>query len=380
MILALATAILVLACGAYGQNSTPEAAATVDWYGYLRFDMAYDSAVSNPGNYALYVKPHAIDDATSTLSITARQTRLGARITRGTLRGRLEIDFYGSSPENKNTVMLRYAAATVPLGSLRLEAGQTSDLFSPLVPLTVNYSVAWGAGNVGYRRPQVKLIRDTGRTYLGLSLARNITGDLDGDSVVDGSASAVPAVQARCAVSPPMEAGSATLGVSGHYGKGDLPAQDIDYNNWSTNIDATLAVGPWKLLGEAYRGANMGQYAGAIFNSDTVHGVHSTGGWGNLQYRVAPTLTITLGASLDDVDREDLTEPHTLEDGSVEAAGTDVRVRNQVAWVGGLYKLTPEVVLGLELSRWATEYANLSPGREREPSDLRLQWSLQANF
>ena len=126
----------------------------VTWYGYMRLDMAHDTAVSAPGNYALFVKPHARGEAVSTLNITGRQSRLGARIARGSMTSRLEVDFYGASPENKNTVQLRYAVARLPIGDFTLEAGQTSDIISPLVPRTLNYSVAWGAGNVGYRRPQ----------------------------------------------------------------------------------------------------------------------------------------------------------------------------------------------------------------------------------
>jgi|SaaInl4_150m_RNA_FD_contig_31_1520276_length_3142_multi_5_in_0_out_0_3 hypothetical protein len=356
---------------ATAQETAP---SEIVWYGYLRLDMAHDTAVANPGNYALYVKPHARNDATSTLNITARQTRLGAHITRGTMKGRLEVDFYGASPENKNTVQLRYAVASIPLGSFTLEAGQTSDIISPLVPSTVNYSVAWGAGNVGYRRPQVKLIHTTPRTWVGLSLARNITGDLDGDTILDGDASAVPAVQARCALTPVDGDRKLSVGVSGHYGRCNCPAKDIDYSNWSVNTDVTIipAAG-WKILAEAYRGSNMGAYAGAIYNSDTVNGVHSQGAWANLQTRIGDSpFKLSLGAGIDDVDDEDLTK--------AELNRPDVRVRNQVAFVTGFYQLSPEVSLGLELSRWATEYANVTPGNDPEPVSLRLQWSMQANF
>ncbi len=347
----------------------------VTWYGYMRLDMAHDTAVSAPGNYALFVKPHARGEAVSTLNITGRQSRLGARIARGSMTSRLEVDFYGASPENKNTVQLRYAVARLPIGDFTLEAGQTSDIISPLVPRTLNYSVAWGAGNVGYRRPQVKLFRQTPRTWLGLSLARNITGDLDGDTIVDGAAAALPAIQARCAVSLVHVMGrQITLGLSGHYGRCNCPARDIDYSNWSVNADATFVVTPgWKILAEAYRGANMGAYAGAIYNDDTVNGVHSTGGWANLQARIGDSgWSVSTGGGVDDVDDSDLTK--------AELNRTDVRVRNQVWFAAAFYQLSPEVTLGGELSRWSTLYANTTPGNDPEPTSLRIQWSMQADF
>ncbi len=369
---ALLSGLLLVALSVHADDVEP---TQIDWYGFMRLDMAHDSAASTPGNYALFVQPHLRDQSTSTLNITGRQSRVGGRIQRGTMRGRLEVDFYGSSPENKNTVQLRYAVFEVPLGGWILEAGQTSDLISPLVPSTVNYSVAWGAGNVGYRRPQVKLLRRGTVIDVGLSLARNITGDLDGDTILDGSASAVPAVQARCA----LKASGTTIGLSAHYGKCNCPAKDIDYNNWSVNVDAAATLGDVTLMGEGYRGSNMGPYAGAVYNSDRVHGVHSQGGWVNLQLRRA-RWKLTVGTGLDDVDSDDLLEARVVEDGSVEQPGTDLRTANQVAWLGSFYDLTPEVVLGLELSRWATTYRLRTADMERQPTNLRLQWSLQANF
>ena len=47
--------------------------------------------------------------------VTARQTRLGFKLTRGQVKGRLEVDFYGASPENKNALLLRYALLAIPL-------------------------------------------------------------------------------------------------------------------------------------------------------------------------------------------------------------------------------------------------------------------------
>ena len=129
----------------YGDDSEE---TKIDWYGYFKLDMAHDSAVSSHGNFILYVKPQAKKDAHSTLHITARQTRIGVNASRGKMKGRLEADFYGSSPENRNALMLRYAYAELPVGPVVLQAGQTSDLISPLVPATINYSVVWGAGNM----------------------------------------------------------------------------------------------------------------------------------------------------------------------------------------------------------------------------------------
>ena len=352
-------------------KASPGKDTTLEWYGYLRFDMAYDTAVSHPGNYALYVKPHNDDDARSTLNVTARQTRLGLRAERDRMSGRFEADFYGGGPENKNTIMLRHAYVAIPLGAHTLVAGQTSDLISPLNPLTVNYSVVWGAGNTGYRRPQARLYRETESYYYGISLSRNITGDLDGDTIGDGEASAVPVVMGRIALSPGSLASGATMGVWSHYGRSecDCPGKGTDYSSWSVGGDLLLKLPrSWKLLGELYTGSNMGPYAGAIYNSDTVDGVRSTGGWANLQFPLTPAVLLSLGASIDDVDAADL------------AGVADARERNAVAFGAGRYEISPGVYIELGLSRWMTDYTNASAGRDASPADTRAQWSVQGNF
>ncbi|MBT4611434.1 MAG: hypothetical protein HOM68_18735 [Gemmatimonadetes bacterium] len=341
----------------------------LEWYGYLRLDMAHDTAQSSHGNYTVFVQPHPAGEATSTMSVTARQSRLGAHATRGTMTGRLEVDFYGVSPENKNTVMLRYAYMSVPVGAFTLRAGQTMDMISPLNPLTVNYPVIWGAGNIGYRRPQIQLFRRTEAYFAGLALTRNITGDLDGDTIVDGDASGVPAIQGRVALRPEWTLPGLELGVSGHYGKCNCPAKDIDYNNWSVSGDLAWKSSRVKVLAEVYRGSNLGAYAGTIYNSDRVNGLHSMGGWANLQVALDELTRVSIGGGRDDVDEADL---------GAEQQG--VRERNQVAFAAVLRQITPEVTVGFELSHWATRYSNPALGSEAEPTDLRLQWSIQGNF
>ena len=365
--------ILLLCLSSALEGSNLEGKTELDWYGYFKLDMARDSAVSSGGNYILYVRPHPEGESISTLNITARQTRLGLNMNRGDVKGKLEVDFYGGSPEHKNALMLRKAYVVVPLGPLFLEAGQTADLISPLVPATINYSAVWGAGNIGYRRPQVKLYQQSKNfiwdVFWGISLARNISGDLDGDTIVDGAASGVPAVQGRLACTFRPGGARLTLGGTAHYGRCNCPREDRSYANWSLGGDARLAVNArLSILGEFYTGENMGQYGGAIYNSDTVGGLESRGGWANVQYQLGQAWTFSAGGGADVVDEARL--------GGV----SDARAHNSVVFANGLYEVVPGVKLGFEWSKWTTKYVNVSPGSKRTPSDLRLQWAVQGNF
>jgi hypothetical protein len=334
----------------------------VEWNGNFKLDLARDSGVSSNGNFILYVKP----GTTATLNLTARQTRLGANIVRGKMKGRVEFDFYGESPENKNALMLRHAYVSAPLGPLTLEAGQGSDLISPLVPSTLNYSVAWGAGNIGYRRPQLKIYQQTAHYYWGAALARNISADLDGDKLADGETSGKPALQGRLALSLSPAGRKTSLGASAHYGWSTCPPPtDVKYNNWSLGGDLKVALAAkLALLAEGYTGSNLGQYAGAIYNTDRVEGLRSWGGWINAQWQVTAPLSLSAGGGLDRVDHGDL-------EGVNQA-----RAANGFLFANAQYELVPGYKLGLEVSRWKTEYLN----PETPQRDTRLQWSVQGSF
>ena len=66
--------------------------------------------------------------------------------------------------------LLRHAYAEVKDDDFRLLAGQTWDVISPLFPSMLMYSVGWDAGDIGYRRAQVR-----GERYL--QLLRHLAGD-----------------------------------------------------------------------------------------------------------------------------------------------------------------------------------------------------------
>lgn len=339
------------------------------WYGYLKLDMAYDSAVSSHGNYAMWVKPHAEGGASATQSITARQTRVGVKLRRQDVRGLVEFDFYGGGAENKNALQLRKAYVDLPVGPVSLRAGQDADVMSPLVPATINYTVCWGVGNIGYRRPQLRLYQTGPRLAWAVAVARNITDDLDGNGIVDGEDSTVPLVQGRLAYTCSPGGRALTLGGSGHYGVMDSPAAaDEDYRTWSANGEVSLALSSRaKLLGEAYVGSNLATYFGSILNANRTAGLDSRGGWVNLQYKVTPLTSLSLGASADSVDEDDLT---------AEAARSGNR-----ALFGNLeYEIGPGVTAGVELSHWSTKYPNAAPGTDTEPSDLRLQIAIQGSI
>jgi len=337
----LITAIFIFSFLLYADESC-ENKLKVQPYGFFKLDMSYDSDLSSVGNFARWALPNS-SDAIPTTNITAKQSRFGMNITKGDISGKVEIDFYGvGSAENKGGVLLRKAYAEAKFEKFTLRAGQDSDIISPLVPSTVNYPVAWWAGNIGYRRPMIKVFGSCDLLSWNIGLARNIEGDLGEDGVNDGIAGVIPELQGRLATTL---LDNYTIGISGHFSQMD-DTNVGKYESWSGNIDLNLIITPTiTISGEAFVGSNLARMLGGIANASTVDGVDTQGGWVNLKFKPNKDLSLSAGFSMDDPCDCD------LEDG--------MRSKNTMVFANFYKNLLQGFLLGVEVSNWTTEYKNM---------------------
>ncbi len=155
-----------------GQRAWQKGGFRIVPYGAFWADMIYATERTEPGAFTLFVLSPE-QDGEDAFVIDARRTRLGADVSGpkiGALGnaesgGRVEIDFHGNFvTENRANVLLRQAYWEVKNKRFRLLVGQTSDVISPLIPGTLNYSVGWAGGNIGFRRTQFR-----GERYLAAS-------------------------------------------------------------------------------------------------------------------------------------------------------------------------------------------------------------------
>ncbi|MFC1539517.1 hypothetical protein ACFL6H_08835, partial [Candidatus Latescibacterota bacterium] len=298
--------LIVLILFTVGNISAQINKLTIKPYGFIKLDMSYDSAQTNDGNFAMWINDAATSD--SEFNMTARQTRLGVNFnypeTNGrTVTGKFEMDFYGESPENKNMPMMRHAYMKIDFGKYYILAGQTSDIISPLVPNTVNYTVLWNVGNIGYRRPQLQFVTKCKRgVEYAVALARNVADDADGNGGPDGDDSGMPMVQGRIQYAT----SKLSAGISGHYGSMEYQnalGKDDNYSTLSINFHGSYAItDAISVKGEAFTGKALKQFfggAGQEFNLDSEEEVESAGGWINAVYIVSPKTSFNLGASSD---------------------------------------------------------------------------------
>ncbi len=368
-------------------------------YGYVKLDASYDSSDTDTGNFARWVLPNGDDD--EQFNITANQSRLGLKLNGpeyGTAKSnaQIEVDFFEGGAENKARLMMRHAFLQMqwPDSDFSILAGQTTDVIQPLVPTTLNYPVAWWAGDIGYRRPQLRLtkgfdVSDSSKLTMQVAAARTIGDDTAFGNGDTGEDSGFPSLQGRVAYNFPVWGGrNASFGVSGHWGEEeyDHPGGSEDVDSWSTGIDVQLPIASWLAFSaEAWTGANLDAYLGGVAQGITVESVdggvisrgvnvknfqgallsideiESTGGWAQLAFGPFDRWSFNLGGSIDDPKNSDLPN--------------GARSRNGSVWGNVLYDWNKSVRLGMELSYWETEYEN----QDTEDS-VRVQGSVIYKF
>jgi len=382
---------IIRAEGGGGNHQNVWANLDVQLYGYIKLDASYDTARTDEGNYGRWVETEEYRSSDNDFNMTARQTRLGLKIKGpdagpAKTSGLLEIDFYGGGAENKPTPMIRHAYLKIEWPDQRFSilAGQTWDTFSPLNPDTVNYSVLWWQGNIGYRRPQVRatqeiaLSKDVDLKLEG-AVARSIGHD---DGLLDpgdtGEDAGYPCLQGRASLTFPLFGGKkTTIGASGHFGPEEY---DTDYGgasvkvySWSANLDLTMPINDWlTIAGEMFTGQNLDAYLGGIGQGVDVLGYSFTelkacGGW--LAASLGPwgKWRFNVGAGVDAVNDEDFSASSTI--------ATPVRTANTIIFGNVFYSLNENTIIAVEISHLHTDYYNQDSG-----SSLRFQTAFIYKF
>jgi hypothetical protein len=352
----------------------------IQLYGYLKFDASYDSAQTTAGNYNVWVDKNGSED--EQFNTTAKETRLGMRINGPEdplmkTSGRVEIDFYGSgAEENKARIQMRHAYLQIdwPQDHFSILAGQTSDVISPLNPTTLNYTVLWDVGNIGYRRPQLRLTKDfLFEDDVDLKLEGAFVRTIGDDEINThaGEDSGFPTLESRVSLMFPWFGYKpTTVGFSGHWGQEEYSSKDL--NTWSMNLDVTQPVNKWfSVKGEAFTGENLDTYFGGIGqgvrNTGTTASPHydkaigSKGGWIAGAFGPWGKWRFNIGGGVDDVDSDDVI--------------TGSRILNRTIFGNAIYALNKNIDAGLELSHWRTKYKG--PG---DAEDYRVQTSLMYKF
>ncbi len=355
-------------------------------YGYVKLDGAYDQNLTSHGNFVMWVNQRSNAQDDEQFNMTHRQSRFGVKINgegyeNAKVNAVVEADLYGGGTENKALILLRHAYFSIENQSFKMIAGQTSDMIAPLNPSTLNYSVLWGCGNIGYRRPQISLwytipAGQSSKVTVAGGVFRNMGDDLisltlstegeAADGQDDGTDAGLPAAQGLFDFKYNWnEKGYFQVGASGLYGqlKAESDAgndDEYDISGFSGHFALAFPQGHG-FSGEVYSGTNLGGYNGAIGLAGTVDGVDSKGGWVSAWAKVSPQFTLGAGVGMDDPDDADV--------------AANSRCKNQAYFGNIQYAVVPQASIGFELSQWETSYKGAEKAK-----NLRAQTSFTLNF
>lgn len=358
------------------------AAAGPAFYGYIKLDASYDSAKTDRGDFAYLVLPYEDGEEDDEFNMTANQTRLGMKFDDSDgegvdVSGRVEFDLYGGGAENKANPMLRHAYLEMKFAAVDVLAGQTSDIISPLNPTTLNYIVLWKSGNIGYRRPQIRLsktmdVAEGSKLMAALSANRNMGRGEDGEDT------GRPSLQGRVAFGHELMCGkSAVLGVSGVYGK-ESDVTDAEHDRSAVAVDLFLPLGKMVTIqGEYFTGKNLAVHLGGVGQGiavepaeETREGgaceIEATGWWAQLTVRPTENLVLNVGGGSDDPELPDYAAPEMIE-------------KNTTYYGNIIWSVAPSAYIGAECAMIETQYV----GEEDDPAtyeDSRIQLSLGYKF
>lgn len=361
----------------------------LDWYGYVKLDASRDQNATSHGNFVMWVNPTGTEDDEQ-FNMTANQTRFGANLgsagyAAARVGGNLEFDLYAgvtgaSVAENRPMLQLRHAYFTLGRGNWELLAGQSWDLVSPLNPSTLNYSVLWGVGNIGYRRPQLRASHTTRvsaetTAKVSAGIFRTIGSDLTptfplktderSDGSDDGQDRGMPSLQSAIDLTHTFtQGGKLRAGLSGLWGQLESETNlgnAETYESWAACGHLGLTAGRFGLSGEIWTGSNLGSYYGGILNANTVDGIAATGGWVAGSFQSTPSVALAAGVGIDAPDDDEL------------AAGARAHNRGIFGNLG--WTVVPGAVVGFEVSHWSTEYVDAATAES-----VRFQTSFLLGF
>ncbi len=347
--------------------------STLSFYGFARLDAIYDDSRTNDAQTPTFVEsedPSVGPEDEDTFTLHPRLSRFGVTLEGPTLDalggarlgGKLEVDFQNGGRESRARPRYRHAYLSLDWGNTTLLAGQTWDLISPRYPSVNQDTLMWNAGNLGDRRAQIRLTRESEGGF-SAAVALGLTGaidekDLDSNGVRDGEDSGLPNVQARLGYAHPVgDGGTIAVGLSAHRAWEETTTQvggTTDFDSSSVSLD--FEVRPTGLVtvhGEVWSGENLSDFRGGIGQGilvSTGEEISSKGGWAELKLDPAGPYSVFTGASLDDPDDED-----------VPPGG---RTENSTWYLGQQLDLADALRVGIDYIHWRTEYDRLDEGTD----------------
>ncbi|MFH1799045.1 MAG: DcaP family trimeric outer membrane transporter [Candidatus Omnitrophota bacterium] len=354
----------------------------VEFYGFIKTDFAYDTSRMNDPDHPGYVMSETNTAEDNQFTGTVQNSRFGIDIAGpaiwgGQIKGKAEADFLDTTSDNSFRPRVRHLYVDLDFPAWDLLFGQTWDVIGPLGPETLNTNgYLWRAGNIGFRRTQVRLtnkfdLSDVGEDYITTKISANRNIGIANGTLNTGEDSGLPLMEARVSYTTKQFFDKKLeLGFGGLYGEEEVDRASTSDDHWNAKQWGFVAdiLAPLydsvTFKSEFFYGQNLDAFLAGIgqgVNTTTETEILAYGGWAQLSYKINDQFTLNSGYGIDHVDKEDMN------------AGD--RYNNQVAFGNIIYSPIKHLKFGIEYSRWYTEYLQAENG-----TDDRLQTSVIWDF
>ncbi|MBX3437217.1 MAG: hypothetical protein KF861_06995 [Planctomycetaceae bacterium] len=261
----------------------------------------------------------------------------------------------------------------------RFAAGLQLDIFNPLNPTVLPFSLLLGSGNTGAFRGQARVERffhldDCSQITLTGGIGDAVPTIVSNDFDVSED-NGWPNLEGRVAFSyGALEGAGPTakrpleIGVSGIVGEirniTPVPPVREIASVWGLGGDARCAfTDRFGMQGEVYVGETLGTYCGSVMqtvNTTTLRGISSVGGWAEVYYYIVPECLHThVGYGVDNPDDADLAPGQIA--------------RNETVFANLLWDITKFFRVGFELTYRETAY-QLLPDNHGIGAHTQFQW------
>jgi hypothetical protein len=320
-----------------------------------------------PGVPFFLAPPSPFGFSQNTFDATARQSTLfalvsGPKIGDFESGGFIAVCFFNSSIiVDQYGILPVQGYVQLKNDDWRFAAGLQFDIFNPLNPNMLTFSLLGGSGNTGAGFPaQFRVERylhpsDDSQITLTLGLSDPISTTVNNNLQLSED-NGWPNVEGRAAFAfgalkgeGPEAQRPFEVGVSGLVGqiRTTSGATRVVADVWGLGTDLRWSVTPrFGFQGEGFVGQTLGTYTGGILqnvNSNTFQGIRASGGWAEVYYYICPDKLHThIGYGIDDPLDRDL------------APGQPVR--NDTYFANLIWDVTKNLRLGCEVTYRKTAY------------------------
>jgi len=358
----------------------------IELYGQVQLNTVWeDRVVSTDAPNWSYYAPVGNTEGGSRTIMNVNHSRIGLNLMapqnegESEVSGKFEVDFNNDNARHNNGVgnlRIRHSYGQVKFGSIgtTLLMGQTYDVISPRDPAVLSEGTGNYSGNLGTRRPQIRLTQPFGPIEIAVAALDDRGAD----------APKVPAVQGRVGVKVPAgwagEDENFELGLSGHFAKEkntdivkDQPYEKVP-RSWSINADLNLPIiSIVNLSGEFFYGQNLKHYGNGSLgltaenSTGKDYAIKTLGGWTNVGVKLPANLSFNGGWGVEAVQ-----DPEKVKIGS--------RSHNMALYSNVRYHFIPNAYLGIEYFRIDTESTTDDKNAAEKGGINRVELAFQYAF